>query len=327
MEQIPFPSADPNEPAVTATATANEITHPVPTYINHLKPLMDDKGMIDLSKLDFVGRIQALEAFEEKANANLICFQENIMSQLAPGTTFVPMVVIPKADDIWDEDAAKKIGCKTGLSEVKADFIIAIGQRAGVQLKKVYDGPRVLDGVKMYSVRYNAFILQGDGVPLMVEDVGKDQPMYNSTGLAAHIVESTTKKAERNAICKLLQIKKIMDLKTFNRPWLILRPVFTDPTIQDEIKQLGDRAKALLYDNTQTIDVDAEPMADVESLKTAIGEASSPDDFEVLRKKLAASRLNTDERTELGVLYKQKLAAVESLAAAAEPLATEPVAG
>jgi hypothetical protein len=149
----------------------------------------------------------------------------------------------------------------------------------------------------------------------MVEDVGKDVPLYNSSGLAAHIVESTQKKAQRNAVCALLNIRKIGKKEDFLKPWILLRPIFRDEQILAEHARISNNAKALLFDNTPQV-VDVERESDFESIREAIAEASSDDDFEIIRKRMNEARLTSDERAQLGVMGKQKKESVAQLAPA-----------
>ncbi len=285
------------------------------TQIKSMIP-MNESGEIDFSSMDYSARIEAFMNFQENCNANLVMFQENVLTQLANGTTFVPMVVVPKADDLWDDTASKAIGCKPGETELKADFIISLGQKAGVTLKKAFEGPVELDGCTMYQVRYNAFVVQGDGVPLVVEEEGKDQNLYNKGGMQAHVVESTRKKAKRNAIAEALSIKKIMKREDAQRPWLILRPIFRDPAILEEQKRLGDSVKAQLYGaGSAVVDVDYK-YADVSVLRDDLMGAETLEALEIVGKRVAASRLTGEERAELGAVFKQRR---ESFAPAAAP--------
>ncbi len=316
MNAIPFPPAEGvAQPALPPVTPPPPVSTAMAGPIGHLKSMMNDKGELDFSNIDFSERIARFDEFEKQANANLVFFTDNIFAQLAPGTTFVPIPLLPKAHDVWDDAAAKKIGCKDGETELKADFIMSIGQRLGVQLKKVFEGTRDIDGKMHYSFRYNAFITTGDGVIIMVEDVGKDVPLYNTNGVAAHIVESTQKKAQRNAVCALLKIRKIGSKEDFLKPWILLRPVFRDEQILAQQAQIANQAKALLFDNTPQV-VDVERESDFESIREAIAEASSDDDFEIIRKRMNEARLTSDERAQLGVMGKQKKESVAQLAPA-----------
>ncbi len=316
MNAIPFPPAEGVEqPALAPVATPPTTSTAMSGPLGHLKSMMNDKGELDFSNMNYSERIARFQKFEEEANANLVFFADNIFAQIAPGTTYVAIPVLPKAHDVWDDKAAGKIGCAVGETEIKADFVLSVGQRLGVQLKKVFEGTRDIDGKAHYSFRYNAFLTTGDGAVIMVEDVGKDVPLYNSSGLAAHIVESTQKKAQRNAVCALLNIRKIGKKEDFLKPWILLRPIFRDEQILAEQARISNNAKALLFDNTPQV-VDVERESDFESIQEAIGEASSDDDFEAIRKRMNAARLTGDERAQLSAMGKQKKESVAQLAPA-----------
>jgi hypothetical protein len=267
--------------------------------------------------VNFAERIAKYQEFEAANNFNLINFAETILAKIPAGTKLVPIPVIPTLNDCWHGEAATKMKLTAGHVEPKADFIIKIGNLQGCFTTLVSQGTNSDSGTEMYEVLYNAGFYLPDGTPITVEGEGKAQELYNyddrgNKKKLAHIVESTRKKARRNAIKNLNKIPTSMPQADFLRPWIILRPVFTagvsaetDQAIARLEASKNSAAKLLYGDAPQTIDVQAEPHADsdgqltVEGAKRLIETTKTLADLETTKVALTDVPMTTAQRKEL----------------------------
>lgn len=282
-----------------------------------LQPLLDANGEIQLADMQIGERVQRYIEFAEKAKCNLPLWDTTILSQMSAGTTFIPLPVIPQESDCWQGEDAKKMKLKEGHVEPSADFHLKIANMLDIKLVKTFEGVRNDTGVDQYSVRYSAHLTLPNGAILSVEDEGKDQDICNSFGRQAHIVESTRKKAKRNAIKALLGIPTTMKVEQFQRPWILLRPVFreglsdeTDRIIAEQ-RALAEESKRKLFP-TQIIDVKAQEVVDIEAMIAAIESANTKDELSTVQKRLASARMTQDERIQLGGLFKAKKQLLET---------------
>lgn len=276
-----------------------------------LKPLLNARGEVDLESMDFSARIQQFAEFSEKANCNLVLLEQNILSQMPKGASLLPMVIIPTLQDAWRGADAKKMQLKEGMVEPSAEFLIRLGNLLGIKTVKIHEGVVDMAGVAMYSARYNAYLTLPSGETLSVEDEGKDQALYNSNGVQAHIVESTRKKAKRNAIWALLGIPKTMDEKMFDRPWVAFRPIFRPESeearaIIADKKALSDQSTSLLF-NRPALAISQDSGADFNELIKAVEAAKTKEDLNAVKKRINAARINSDERAQLGATYKARV--------------------
>ena len=292
----------PQHPPVTALAN---------NPLAALSPMLNAHGELDWSNLQMGERLQGFMDFVSKANCNLPLWENNIFAQFPAGTTMLPIPVIPGHLDAWRGADAKKMGLKEGMVEPSADFHIKLANVLGIQLRQVFAGVTNDTGVDMYSVRYNAYLTLPNGAVLSVEDEGKDQCLYNSGGLQAHIIENTRKKAKRNAIKALLGIPTSMPEKDFDRPWVVLRPVYHEG-VSAETDRIIAEQRTISEENTRrlygrpTVDVTAQRGPDISELQQAIEAAQTLPELEVAQKRIAASRLTGDERAQLGSLFKTR---------------------
>jgi len=299
--------------------------------VDFLAPIMNQKGEIDLSEVDYGQRIAAYVNFAEKANSNLLNFGESILSQIPPGTKLIPIPVIPTLDDCWHGEAASKMKLQPGQVAPKADFIIKLGNMQGCQTRIAEEKTEEIDGVAMYSVKYDAFFILPNGAPVAVEGEGKAQDLYNESWTTdqatgertkqqkrqAHIVESTRKKARRNAIKNLNNIPTSMDKDKFLRPWIILRPVF-QAGVSPETDRLMAQQQAITSNATkqlygvvedaaprpQVVDVHPEAITGVEDMLERMQDAANLAMLDALGEEVAEMRLTGAERTTLVEAYK-----------------------
>lgn len=307
----PTPLANSSSPPPAAMAPAKVAGSLSP--LDALKPLLNENGELELGNLQIGERVQQFIAFRDACNFNLPMWDTAIVTQFYPGMKLVPIPVIPARDDAWHGDDAKKMKLKEGHVEPKADFILKLGNIAGVILEKC--GPEgINEDNGLWSCRYNAKIQMPNGEWLVIQDEGKDQSPYNNDGSkAAHVSESTRKKAKRNVVKNLLGIPTSMPEPDFYRPWIILKPVYEAGVsieadrIIAERKAISDRAAGQLYSG-QTIDVKPEPVANKDgevsaaSMKTRIREAKSAAELNELKQVLGAMSMTNEERKLLGAL-------------------------
>lgn len=216
--------------------------------------------------------------------------------------------MIPTKQDAWRGDDAKKMKLKDGMVEPSADFLIRVASTLGVQLRELYAGPDDSSGVKMYSVRYNAYLLMPNGAMLSAENEGKDQCMFTDNGMQAHIIENTRKKAKRNAIKALLGLPTTMLETDFDRPWIALRPVFT-PGVSDETDaiiadqdRLNQESRAKLYADSAS--QTPQPVTDLTALKDELNRITNIEALEVFGKKLALVPMTSADTAEMRALFK-----------------------
>lgn len=311
-------ATQPNLPqAETKGAQLAPITNPM----EGLKPFLNDKGEMDIANLQFGERMAAFQSFMERSNCNLPLWATNLLTQFPAGTTLLPMPVYPQKKDAWRGDDAKKMQLKPNHVEPSADFIISLGNLVGITLKKVFEGVVDVDGRKVYSVRYNAHLMLPNGAILTAEEEGKDQSMLTSSGsLQAHIAESTRKKAKRNAIKALLCIPTSMEEAEFDRPWVMLRPVFhegvsggTDRIIAEQ-RRISDHAKQMLFgpgpsnSGAQVIDVTPRELGEVApaDIVARIQAAQSVQELDEIVKASADVPKTEAQRKEITQAYKDR---------------------
>lgn len=299
-------NAQPTTKTQPGTAIA-AVTNPVEA----LKPLLDANGELDLQALQFGERLQKLQAFLAESKYNMPLLEANILSQMPKGSSFVPIPVIPTKADCWHGDDARKMKLKEGHVEPSANFNIKLANMLDIKLVEVFAGVTNDTGSPMYAVRYNAGLQLPNGELLTAENEGKDQELYNSVGKQAHIVESTRKKAKRNAIKNLLNIPTSMPEEEFLRPWILLRPVFR-PGISEETDAIiasrqikSEEAKAMLYGG-KAVDPQAGEVTDIKALFAAIESAQNLDELMAAQKRVAAARITSDERLQLGAAHKAR---------------------
>jgi len=299
---------EPKQQALVDTASAP--LQPVGA-LDALKPMLNTNGELELSSLGIGERVQKFIEFREKCGFNLPLWDTAILSQFPKGTTLVPVPIVPSKQDAWRGDDAKKMKLKDGHVEPSADFILRLANIAGVILENVFEGMNQETG--LWSCRYDAKLQLPNGEWLTIQNEGKDQTAYNNDGTkAAHVSESTRKKAKRNVAKNLLGIPTSMPEAEFDRPWVILKPVFksgesieTDRIIAER-KQINDRAVGLLYG--QTVDVQVEHPANkdgeitAETMKARIRQAKSIGELDEIKKALGAMALTNEERKVLGAL-------------------------
>lgn len=282
-----------------------------------LKPMLNEKGEMELASLQLGERMAKFQEFSQKANCNLPLWETNLLTQFPEGTNLLPMPIMPTALDAWRGEDARKMKLKEGQVEPSADFVIKIGNLLGIRLTKIFEGVTEDTGTKMYSCRYNAALTLPNGAVLTVEEEGKDQELFTASGKQAHIIESTRKKAKRNAIKALLGIPTSMPEALFDRPWVLLRPVFhagisteTDRIIAQQQEQTEQNQK-LLYAQ-KPIDIQAEEVVSVEELTAAIETANTKAELDVVGKRIRTARLTGDERTQLSGKYKARNTLLET---------------
>lgn len=298
----------------------NEITT---NPITQLKAMLDTKGEIDLTVMNFSERLQKFQDFEVKANANLILFSQHILSQMPEGTTLLPIPIFPKKQDAWRGADASKMQLKSGHVEPSAEFIIELGNLAGANLEKVFEGEVSVDGIIYFQVLYDACITLPSGVEIRVKGEGKSQQLYNyftnnETGVVtkkiqAHTFESTRKKAKRNALKELFKIRTSMPEEEFDRPWVLLRPVYhagvsekTDRLISKNEKSSA-KAVESLYGSHQVIEVKKEDgELNVSQITTALTTVETIEALEALGKEISEMRLTQTERDSLVITYKNQ---------------------
>jgi hypothetical protein len=295
-----------------------------------LKPFLNDKGEMDVANLQFGERLERFQSFMAQNKYNLPLWATNLLAQFPAGTTLLPMPYYPTKQDAWRGADARKMQLKEGHVEPSADFIINLGNLLGVTLRKVFEGPVNMDGNRMYSVRYNAYLMLPNGAMLTVEEEGKDQMMYHEKGLQAHIVENTRKKAKRNAIKALLNIPTTMTEGDFDRPWVLLRPLFhagspeTDRILAEQAA-IAEQSRRLLYSPVdvpsggQTVDVQASKPAMPQELSVAqviqrVREAANMAALDALAKEVADMRLTTAERDQIKAAYADQKKLIEEAA-------------
>lgn len=289
-----------------------------------LKPMLNAQGELALGELMIAERMAQFAAFQAASNCNLPMWSTNLLTQFPAGTTLLPLPLIPQRRDAWRDADARAMKLKDGHVEPSADFIIQLGNLAGVRLDKVFEGPIELDNIKMYSVRYIASLRLPSGEILTTPgEEGKDQALYTGQGtMQAHIAESTRKKAKRNAIKCLLGIPTTLLAEEFDRPWIILRPVFragvsaeADAIIAEQ-KALNAVTTQRLYGelpaSAQTVDVSASAMRDGEldanGMIIALQGAASLPDLDALAGQIEDMRLTGGERKALAAAYKRRKA-------------------
>lgn len=305
-----------------------------------LKPMLNERGELALGDLMIAERMAQFAEFQEASNCNLPMWSMNLLTQFPPGTTLLPLPLMPSKRDAWRDADAKAMKLKEGHVEPSADFIVQLGNMAGVRLDKVFEGVIEMDSAKMYSVRYVASMRLPNGEILTTPgEEGKDQAFYNQNGVQAHIAESTRKKAKRNAIKCLLGIPTTMLAGEFDRPWIILRPMFragvsneTDAIIAEQ-KALNEITTRKLYGELpasgQTIDVLASPGDDgevgVNDMVLAMQGAETIDDLTALAGQIEEMRLTGGERKALMVAYKQRRDALTPAPAVETPPPAQPL--
>lgn len=226
------------------------------TIYETMQPLLNPLGELDLGAFHIAERLQKFMDFRQKANCNLPLWENNILQNVPEGVKWLPVPIIPKASDGWGENPedAKKMKLKEGHVEPSADFLNRISSIMGIVLKEVFSGVVNDAGQPMYRVRYNAFLALPNGLILQKENQGKDQAIYDKAGenIIAHVVESTRKKAERNAIKALLGIPTTMPREEFFRPWIVLVPIFDNKSQEAiQITVEAKQAENLLYPHPQ----------------------------------------------------------------------------
>lgn len=299
-----------NSPETNAALAVVETkAHNRPYAVLQEMNMLNGAGEIEFANLPLAERIDRFIEFRETANCNLPLGETIVLSKMAPKTTFVPLVVIPTLADCWYGPDARKIKAPEGHVVPSADFYIRLGQLAEAGLAPLFEGPNDDTGTIMYRVRYIAYLTLPDGSPLLAEDEGKDQEMYNSNGKQAHIVENTRKKAKRNAIKSLLGLKTTMPQEEFLRPWIILRPVFRDEGILADKKAMSDYSRSLLFNRARAIETRAS--VDIEPLRASIASAVTLHELEAIGKQIQASGVTTEQRAILGADYRAKKAALE----------------
>lgn len=303
------------------TKTENTELAKVPENpIEKLGSLLDENGEMDLAKLQLGARMQKFLEFRQQVNANLPLWETNLLTQFPEGTTLLPMPVYPAKSDAWRGSDAKAMKLKEGHVEPSADFIIKLGNLLGIELEKDFEGVTEESGTKMYACRYNAYLTLPNGARLAVMGEGKDQELYTGSGSKqAHIAESTRKKAKRNAIKCLLGIPTSMPEEEFDRPWILLRPIFhegVDPAtdrIIAEQKQQAETDKKQLY---QTIDVQAEAQGDgsIEEIVAHIKAVTTMAQLEELVKAAGDVKKTEAERKQVVQAYQEQKTFIESVA-------------
>lgn len=275
-----------------------------------LKPLLNANGELELTTLEMGPRVQAFIEFRDKCNFNLPLWDTAILSQFPPGVSLVPVLMVPAKGDAWRGDDAAKMKLKPGHVEPSADFILKLGNIAGVYLDKIHEG--INQDTKLWSVRYNAKIQLPNGEWLTIQDEGKDSDAFNNDGSPkAHVAEATRKKAKRNVVKNLLGIPTSMPEAEFDRAWVILKPVFrpgdpeTNRIIADR-RRMAEQSSASLY-NGQTIDVPAqkvneEGQLNAEGAKGLIRAATSLAALAEVEKALPAVAMTGEERRIIGAL-------------------------
>ncbi len=302
-----------------AAQTQTKPPSPSLQALQALAPMLDAKGELQLSNLQLGERLQQFIEFRESSNCNLPLWDSAILSQFPAGTTLVPIPIVPSKEDAWYGKDAANMKLKEGHVEPKADFILRLGNIAGVILEKFTEG--LNEDTKLWACRYNAQLQLPNGEWLSIQDEGKDVEAFNNDGSKkAHVVESTRKKAKRNVVKNLLGIPTSMPEAEFYRPWIILKPIFrqgvsaeTDQIIAER-KQLTSAAAGALYGGPQTIDVQAEPHADadgqltVEGAKHLINNTNNLTDLEQVRVALGEVHGTSAQLKELGNLLNSKMA-------------------
>ena len=306
--------AAPKVPEVVPAQNAQLVKNPMEA----LKSLLNADGELDFQNMNISDRLTQFADYAARSNCNLPLWESNLLTQCPIGTTLVPLPIFPKKQDAWRGEDARKMKLKDGYVEPSADFLLRIAAMLDIKLVKVFEGVTNDTGSAMYECKYNAYLMLPNGTLLSVEGEGKAQELYNSQGKQAHIQESTRKKAKRNAIKALLGIPTSMLEEDFDRPWVLLRPVFraglsdqTDAILADQ-KALADRSREMLFP-TNKVDVAAsESTPSFEELKAALESANTPEELEAVRKRLAAAALTGDIRAQLRVIYKARKTLLET---------------
>jgi len=206
--------------AKAPTQTLPPASQSLDAAMQTMKPLLNANGEIDLSNLQIGERMQKFVALREQLNANLPLWDTQILTQFPPGVSFVLIPLIPEKDDAWHEpEVVTKLKLPKGHVEPSANFINKMGRIMGIHLDCIEDDVIDRDGIKMYSVRYNASLRLPNGELLAVPPEGKEQPLINSFGnVQAHIAESTRKKAQRNVYKAMFGMPTSMPAEKFYRP-------------------------------------------------------------------------------------------------------------
>lgn len=279
--------------------------------MQQLKPLTNENGELQLP--DNIGlRMQAFYDWQAQLDCNLVQWETALLTEAPAGTTLIPIPLKPGPRDAWRGEDARKMKLRDGEVEPSAEFLIKMAQILGIELEKVFEGVDESTGTKMWDVQYVARITLANGTVLEAPPAGKSQELYTGQGQKqAHIKENTEKKAKRNAIKGLLGIPTTLPEAMFDRPWVLLRPVWK-PGVSDDADRIiaeqqcrRDDARALLYSG-KSVDLIAENAVNVDDLRKALEAVQTPDELEAVRKRLAAANLPSDVRLQLGATYKQK---------------------
>lgn len=285
-----------------------------PSPLEELKPLLNADGALELSNLQIGERVQQFIEFREKCNFNLPLWDTAILSQFPPGVALVPVMVLPSKSDAWQGEDAKKMKLKEGHVEPTADFILKLGNIAGVRLEKIFEG--INPDTRLWSCRYNAMIQLPNGEWLTIQDEGKDQEAFNNDGSPkAHVSESTRKKAKRNVVKNLLGIPTSLPEAEFNRAWVLLKPVFnpghadTDRIIAEN-KAIADKAKAKLYGDAIDVKALAPGEQGVDDVLNLFKNASDLNALEAIAKAAADMPKTESQRKALAQVYTERKAAL-----------------
>lgn len=182
----------------------------------------------------------------------LVLFTQFAMSNLPAGAKLHPQFIECRDEDFWDESdfENREVPLKPGHVMLSAEFVIRIGLAAGIELVKTTEGQIEIEGTPYWRILYSAQIRLPDGTLLIGPESGKAQPIRTSKGTTqAHIIESTDKKARRNAIKELLTIPTQLPKRDAQRVWVVVKTQY-EPGSEAEklIQHRAGNAARLLYD-------------------------------------------------------------------------------